>query len=539
MFHHLSTNQSQNSPNNNFTPAEAIGILALVGAALGSQMMPKLEGWYFRHYEQVYLSLYGTFAILIIVAIHHITKRTKKLASRVALLNEARRGRGAIFVGRTDDGANLYLSEERRTGHVQIVAATGRGKTESVIVPWLCRDMLAGRDVILIDGKGDPGIMAQIELAAHRKGNELKIGVFDLGNPEKSVKTNPLARGSAQQITDRIFAAFTFEDPYYKAVQYDVTSAAVRLLLEVPIEIEEGRTIPGVVTFARLYEGLTNDATLIKWMGQSQDHSLKRRLGEYLALSRSERQKQLSGLLSQIAPFAIGEVAPLVNALEPDWKEAWTISDIVLEESSPNERFQLLFVLLIPTLKYQQLGHQLGKLLLQELGWAVGARASKMGSRAPFVPVYLDEFAAFVYDGFSNILNKARSSRVALHMSHQSLGDLDMVSPAFGEVVTTNSNVKCILGLNDPESADFMARQMGTETQEKLTEQAEDRGLFRAKERTGKSSIREVEAYKIHPNALKNYMYGRGVLHMPTGRGNLTEEIQFARLTEEELYGRH
>ena len=102
-------------------------------------------------------------------------------------------------------------------------------------------------------------------------------------------------------------------------------------------------------------------------------------------------------------------------------------------------------------------------------------------------------------------------------------------------MIITNTNVKCILGLNDPDSADFMARHMGTKTQEKLTEQAEKSAFFTPRKKTGSMSVRDVEAYKIHPNDLKSFVAGRGVIHFPSKNGNVTEEIQFARIDLEDL----
>ena len=437
--------------------------------------------------------------------------------------------KNGIYVGETSDGLSLHLPDDIRTGHVQILGATGRGKTESIIIAWIARDLDEGRSVLLIDGKGDPELADKIEEATRFLKQPVDLVLFDLGNPKTSCTTNPLANGTAQQITDRIFTAFEFEDPYYKSVQYDVCGSIISLIQAEPKQCQGRADHPAEVNFERLYRYLTDDKFLSELLMARKAPTLERKLTDFLNLPREVKEKRLSGLLSQIAPFATGEVAPLVNG-KVEGRAYATISELVLEDGKPNTK-QRALIFLVPTLKYQQLGHQLGKLLLQELGWAVGERASRRGKTAPLTPVYLDEFSAFVYPGFTNILNKARSSRLPLHLSHQSLADLSMVSPEFAQVITTNTNVKCIFGLNDPESADFMARHMGTVTQEKLTEQAERGGWIDPKKKTGAMSIREVEAYKIHPNALKEYVNGRGVIHFPSERGNVTEEIQFERLS--------
>lgn len=501
-----------------------VGLLAL----LGYNKLPRWGWLYFRYYEHIWLSAYALLCLAALLTFLSIVKRTKPLAERVRLLGQLCESDHRIFVGLTEDGADIHLSEEARTGHVQILGSTGRGKTESVIIPWMGRDIYQQRSAILICGKGDRELSDTLREWATKTRLNPRFLTFDLGNPSFSCKTNPLRCGSAQQITDRLFTAFTFEQSFYKSVQYDATSCLVQLIQEGPEKI---------VTFRRLYDLLTDDIHLTEMMSQSTNIKLKEKLGQFLSLARNTREERFSGLLSQIAPFAVGEVAPLVNG-EPAGScvPEISISEIVLGQDDDQPARQTVAIFLVPTLKYQEIGHQLGKLLLQELGWAVGERASRTGKNATFLPVYLDEFSAFVYAGFANILNKARSSRVALHLSHQSLADLGTVSPEFAQIVTTNTNVKCILGLNDPESADFMSRHMGTRTEEKLTEQAEEGGFLSPRKKTGSLSIREVEAYKIHPNLLKNYVNGKGVLHLPTPRGNITEPIQFRRLKEIELH---
>lgn len=498
------------------------GAIALLVALLGVicyQKLPSAEVLYFKFYKIIYFGGYRAVALLAAAVIYQVAKRTKKTVERALLLAQAGPSDASIHVGRTTDGVSLFLSEKARCGHVQILGSTGRGNTESVIVPWMARDILAGRAALLIDGKGDPEILEKL-LRATNQSNECENHVFDLGNPDMSCAINPLQHGSAQQITDRIFTAFSFDDSYYKSVQSDITGTAVQLI----------QSMNESVTFKRIYQLLTDDGELGQMASRSVSTEIKQKVTRHLSTPKASRDEKLSGLLSQIAPFAVGEVSELVNgAASP--RECWNVSDVMFKADKRH-----VLAILIPTLKYQDIGHQLGKLLLQELGWAIGERASRKGKSAEFLPVFLDEFAAFVYPGFTNILNKARSSKVALHLSHQSLGDLSMVSREVAEVIITNTNVKCILGLNDPTSADFMARHIGTETQEKLTEQAEETGMFTKREKTGRMSIREVEAYKIHPNLLKNFMNGRGAIHLPTPLGNISEEIQFEALSDRELY---
>jgi hypothetical protein len=498
-------------------------ILVCLTSLCAYEHQREINLFFFNQYETFWRLVYAAFISVVVLAIYFYKKETKSLTDRVRFLKQVWSHHSGLWVGNTKDGVGIYLPKLIRLGHTQIVGATGRGKTKSVILPWIGRDLYAGYSPVVIDGKGDPALARDIQRIANlvKKDDEPKITVFDLGNPKTSCTTNPLATGSAQQVTDRLFTAFTFLDPFYKAIQYDTARLVIELIQEVQ----------GEVTFRNLFEALTQDALLTSLTSKSENEKRAASLTRHLSIPRKERNQNLAGLLSQLGPFAEGEIAPLVNG-EVEGKEYLNLSQMLLAEDlnqeSERRPGKRIFILLIPTLLYQELGHQLGKLLLQELGWAVGERASK-GTELGFTPVFLDEFSAFVYPNFVQILNKARSTGVALHLSHQSISDLSSVSPDFAKSINTNTNIKCLMGLNDPETAEFFANHLGTETGEKITERA-SAGLWGRNKKSGDLSVREVESYKIHPNRLKNYTRGRGVIHFPTELGNLTEEIQFETL---------
>jgi hypothetical protein len=419
-----------------------------------------------------------------------------------------------IYVGRTRQKEHVALSDSSRTGHVQIVGATGRGKTESVILPWLIQDVIQGKSTILIDGKGDPEIVRRLKVACDHSGVPRDdLGIIDLGNLEASSVTNPLYYGSPQQVTDRIFSSFIFEKEYFKSVAYDATLSVVRLMSDVGEK----------VTFKRLYELLSDDDELSGLVQKTKPGAAKG-AERLLAQSRGVRLENLSGLLSQLSPFADGELSPLVNATGDEDNFVSLTETLVPSLSGWSPKKAVL--ILLPSLLYQEAAARLGKMFLQEIAWAVGYREST-GYRT-FASIFLDEFGSFVYPGFINLLNKARSTNTAIHLSHQSLGDIEAVSPEFATALHTNTNVKCILGINDPDSADFFAKHFGTKEVEKTTERAE-RHWFGSNERTGQMSVRDVEEYKVHPNRLRNFSQGMGVLGLIVNGTPVAEEIQFAR----------
>lgn len=511
----FSSSQKKNS--NNSSEMDPQAMLPLLGGIMGylwwNKNSHRVEIWYFDHFEEIYLGVYLAMILILFYLTHLFRQKTKNMDFRAYLLSPLWSGwYDKIFVGNTTDGIGLNISDKARCSHVQVIGTTGSGKSYSVVVPWCVRDLKRGLSSIIIDGKGEKSLPNQVFSTLDKVNINCTKLHFDLGDIENSIKINPLRNGSSQQITDRIFASFDFEDPYYRSVQYDICGYLISLIKETK----------QIVTFKLLHELLTNDVKLSETVSLIDDGPLKTNLRNFLREPIKDRKNKLSGLVSQLSPFAVGEVAKIVNG-----------------DSSPLERTLLSFggvnclILSIPTLKYQKLGHQLGKLILQEFSWCVSQREDKRNKF--FTSVFLDEFSEFAYEEFISVLNKARSSKVALHLCHQSLSDLKSVSSSFAQGVNTNTNVKCILGLNDPETADFYARHFGTMTSQKLTEQVREIGWFRNKEETGRGSMREVEEYKIHPNVLKQLYQGDGVLHLPTERGTVTERIKFEPLTNKEL----
>ncbi|HXH76682.1 MAG TPA: TraM recognition domain-containing protein [Bacteriovoracaceae bacterium] len=505
----MSSNPESHDDKSGPNPIAIGGILVAMGVAgWWTQNERKITGWYVNHYEEIYLAGWAVVLLIIGLVILKVMKKTQRIKERGELLGPLWDQKSQnILIGSTADKVDLHLSDELRCTHVQIIGTTGRGKTQSVVIPWTLRDLQRGMSVIIIDGKGSRDVPVILQSYIDRYNVGAWVHEFDLDKPDTSVKINPLKLGTPQQIVDRIFSSFEFQDPFYRAVQYDICGYLVRLIFE----------IKEVVTFRHLYELLTDEKILAdKLKLLSDGDKLKRHLLDYLKTPANDRKQKLAGLTSQLSPFAVGELSAFVNGGD---------GEVILADVMDSNKPTQLLMMSIPTLKYQKIGHQLGKLILQDLAFCVGDREKNRFN--DFCAVFLDEFSEFAYEGFVSVLNKARSAKIGLHLSHQSMSDLSKVSPDFAKSVMTNTNIKCILGLNDPETADYFAKHMGTFTEEKLTEQVEEEGFFKHQKATGRGSMREVESYKVHPNDLKRFTRGRGVLHVPTGRGNVTEVIQF------------
>jgi type IV secretory pathway TraG/TraD family ATPase VirD4 len=445
------------------------------------------------------------------LALKELQNRSRPANDRFINAGESARNKGQVFVGHTLKGRRgLTLTNEDRSGQVQIVGATGRGKTRYVIVPWYLQDLDNGNVPILIDGKGDTEIAERIRYKFDAKPRDGRLYYFDLSNVSDSCRINPLEGESAQQVADRLIASLEFDSSYFRDIQH----AAALMFFEIMEYCREPYTLQ------KLYRCLTNHDDLNEMIAKRGElpPELKNELMRFQALSGRDKDERYSGLISQLRPFATGDIAELVNGERKDPKYLSLEGLMFVQKNEPKPAA----IILLSTMRHQKTAKILGKMILQTFSWAASAR---VGNEA-FTPIFLDEFSAFVYEGFEEFQNKARSYGVALHLSHQSLGDLEKISPAFAKTVNVNTNVKVLLGLNDPDTADYYAKHLGTKGTTKRTERGKS-GAFGALERTGDMSLRDVEEYKVHPNRLRNYSQGVGVLSLLVAGIPVTEEVQF------------
>ncbi len=412
----------------------------------------------------------------------------------------------SVFAGITTEGKSVHIKQSFMRMHTQDVGTTNAGKTESIIVPWAVDDIKKGRGFLMIDGKSDSGLLNKLYAYAKKHHREHDVRILSLCNPEISHTFNPLAGGSVLEVTERIFSALTFENEYFKSIQYDALLHCLLLLEEAKIKITPYRVI----------ECLKQEKQLANLRENSRDERLQAWVDDFLSLKREEREQRTSGLISQLQCFAIGPAASIFNSEN---------SDIDLERAL--EDGEIIYCQL-PALKIPTLGRITGKVILQCLQSAVSSRHLGSAMSQKFFSVYLDDFTEYLTPSFVTLLNKSRSANVGVVFAHQALGDLASLGDGISNTILTNSNLKVFMRTNEPESAEYFAGVIGTVRSVKVTERQKD-GTF-GSQKTGDGSVREVEEYKVHPNVFKKELgVGEAVIVLPHESGSLSVRLKFKR----------
>lgn len=415
-------------------------------------------------------------------------------------------GPGSVFMGVTEEGEEVHLKPSQRGMHAEVVGTTNAGKTESTVLPMAIQDIEQGRGLLLIDGKADRSLLDKLWAYTVKAGREEDFRLFSLSHVEESQSFNPLIGGSAEELTERIFNAFEFENPFYRSVQYEVLAQVLRIF-------EKAEVKP---TFLKLHQAISSPQIMEEWMSKVGDPLLQHWLTYFRHLSGSERDQRTAGLTSQIGHFAFGKTSPLLNTEEPS---------ISIEDALANNRivyFQL------PALLSPFLGKATGKLVLQSLQAAVANRHRSGAKEQRFYSVLLDDFSEYLYPGFVTVLNKSRSANVGIVFAHQALGDIKAMGDSVANAILTNSNVKIFMRGNDPDSAEYFSKVVGTKGTVRYTERRK-LGWW-SEEKSGDVSAREVEEFIIHPNHFKRELgVGQGVMVIPHAGGAKTCRVRFQK----------
>jgi type IV secretory pathway TraG/TraD family ATPase VirD4 len=433
-------------------------------------------------------------------------ERLKRIKNEKAVIGLSK---DSVFCGETNLGEEVYIKTRQRAMHTQVIGTTNAGKTESVILPWAIQDIEQGRGLILIDGKSDRSLLDKLWSYSVKYNRQKDFRLFSLSGIEESHQFNPLLNGSPEEVAERVFNSFEFENEYYRSVQFEIFAQVMRIF-------SESKETP---TFLKVFEAVSAPSKLKALAEKTENQGLKNWAKHYAGLPATEVAQRTSGLTAAISHFAFGRTSALFNSVTPsiDLDHALNENQIIY--------FQL------PVMLSPFLGKASGKMILQCLQSAVANRHRGVKRNHNFFSVFLDDFSEYLYPGFVTILNKSRSANVGIVFAHQALGDIKTMGDAIANSILTNANLKVFMRGNDPESAEYFSKVIGTVKSVKYTSRTK-RGIWQ-QEDTGDASAREVDEFIIHPNRFKSELgVGQAVMVIPHEAGSRTINIKFKKFDD-------
>jgi type IV secretory pathway TraG/TraD family ATPase VirD4 len=398
----------------------------------------------------------------------------------------------------------LFLKNDQREMHMQVIGSTGTGKTESVLLPMLAHDIDHGKGAIVIDGKGDLELLDRIHAIVKDKGRLGDFYFFSLAHPEKSNTYNPLLRGNATELKDKIVGSMAWSEEFYRRMAEQAALAILNALILTGQKIRF-RTLHACLTDLGSLKTLSDQTGAI-------DKNLQLDLVNMINNFHDNR-KFLSGLMADLYLSSRSEFSEKLDTDRPE---------IDLLEIYQGQKI-VYFALDLQG--YGDTARRMGRMILQDVKTVSSHIQSNIqASKRHFFPVFIDDAASFLDLGFVDFLNKSRASRLAIALFHQSLGDLYFRSaPNFQQQVIENTNIKIILRQDDPDAVEKFSKIAGTRRTLIPTYQTEER--LTGKGMTGTGSVREGQEFKIEPDLIRELKRGEAVVILKSP-GLLTDHIK-------------
>jgi conjugal transfer pilus assembly protein TraD len=161
---------------------------------------------------------------------------------------------------------------------------------------------------------------------------------------------------------------------------------------------------------------------------------------------------------------------------------------------------------------YGKLAAQLGAIAIQDLITVAGERMADPSLRHP-ASVAVDEFSALDRGG-DHVLGlnaRCREAGIGALVSAQEPTDFERAARGLLNQILGSTAVKIVHRLDVPSSAEMVAQLAGTHTVWEQSHHVEHHPLF-GDRASGRSVVREVERFLVHPNVIKSLPTGRAVV---------------------------
>jgi energy-coupling factor transporter ATP-binding protein EcfA2 len=448
-------------------------------------------------------------------------ERDKVTEKKLVKLAAAEHTTDGVIMGVSQKtGRNVTLGDKELNQNCFVVGTTGSGKT-TTLTNIIESAIQRQKPLIVVDGKGDSVLADQIRRLAEQHGRNFYLFSLD---DVSSCRWNPLARGRATELTDKLvhLTAWSEEHYLYEAKRFlqavfglfeilgvkpDLVSVSKYLYPKEAVELAQ--KVRDVKLKEKLVTELSSGVTVgglrnriaalsaseIGYLFQADEEGFPEEtdgtddVGELLDLAEVENEE----------PEVAEQSKPAVDIPRP-------VTPVMDLDSAIQEGAVVLFSL--NSLKFKEFSQLIGRLVINDLKTVISRRYSSSSDR-DYLYVILDEFAVFASLQSVDVLAQARGAGVCSIIATQSLSDLDIVDRNLEGRIVDNSNTFIIQRANSAENAERLATLAGTVEAFAKTYQTD--GLLLTSG-TGRGSWRETREFISHPDEIKQLRTGEAVL---------------------------
>ena len=352
-----------------------------------------------------------------------------------------------LKLGRSPRGKEVFVTPEARTTHMQIVGASGRGKSK-LLEHMLRQDILGRQGLCLIDPHGTLYEQMVRWCATHRLFERRAIRLLDPSDQDWVFGFNPLALDDVQNPQRRVDAmvgacaqVWGGEDTARTPLLLKCLRALFHLLSVNRLTLLEAMQITTAADEGALRRALVErvDDPIFRALWSEFEYLAENQRRLFIEQFQSTNNRLMEFLGSPTIRRIIGQRERVI-----DFRRCMDEGEVVLVNLAPTDQLSADNARVLGTL-------MVSELFLKCFGRPEGAR--------PF-HLYIDEAYRFLTKDVENILDQARKFGLHLVLAHQRLGQLREAGESIYNAVMTGAQTKIVFGGLEAADARLMAENI-------------------------------------------------------------------------------
>lgn len=366
--------------------------------------------------------------------------------------------------------------DTKSRAHLFAIGTTGSGKTANIL-RYVENAIKNGQPTIIVDGKGgtkEHDLATVSRKLAKKYGRKVYlVNQSDLSNTNPY---NPFSDLSATEVKDMLVSMSEWESDHYK----NLASRYWQIMLSIMIDNNITPIFENIILFSDP-ENFLKVLDELKTRGQIDDE----RYLKAVNIANSEAGKQAEISISRSAVVYEGDGSKLFGD-----RFGFNMRSAFKENA--------VIIVLLNEFSYGDFARSTGQLVLEDIKSLISRLLSGEYEEQETLLV-LEELGVYVNNGIEGLLNRSRSAGVKTIVSMQTTADVDKENPDLTRQIIGNCNDFLIMRVTDQDSAETMAKLIGTEKGIQKTSRTSE-GI-----NTGESSNKLVDQFKVSPNEIKNF----------------------------------
>jgi len=334
-----------------------------------------------------------------------------------------------IRVGELEEPSDLCLDPVERAGHFGCFGTTRIGKTR-LLMHLISQDIRGGRNVVVIDPKGDADLFSMVVESAALAGRLDDLLLVTPIYPELSVRIDPLAYYYMQdELVDHVISGIKAKDEFFINVASEITTVIVQGMIALAwAKGEKPRLCFNDIKQRSTRETLEKFGSTVSYIRDHPDGKV------------SSAAREVCDNIGQIVTSPPDFFAKVSSSLRTTLTALTSsTTGMIIGKAQTNEfvkRFEegkgVILICNTGSLLARRTAHIIGRVLLSMVQSTVGRFFTHGKKLNPPLCLYLDEGHNVLYKGIQELFNKSGGAGVWIHFFTQSVAQIeDEVGPQY------------------------------------------------------------------------------------------------------------